>query len=293
LTSGITVEFQNVSFRYPGSENFALRDVSFKIEKGQLCVIVGASGSGKSTMLKLMLRLHDPTEGTILINGQDIKTFKLADLRESVAVLFQDYTHFPLTIRDNIGIGAPRNAHDEAMVREAARLGGAEEFIDKLPEGFDTYLDRPVRDFWNIPSNAKTRSGEKIDYDFVREVIGGVRDKDSIKLSGGQMQKLAVSRMFMRAVVSEEERLGLLVFDEPSAALDPTAEHDLFTRIRKLRGGKTVIFSSHRFGELTKPADLILCMNDSTVLECGTHNELMTRGGRYAELWNLQARAFL
>ena len=168
-------------------------------------------------MLKLMLRLYDPTEGTILVNDQDIKTFKLADLRESMAVLFQDYTHFPLTvsylgpthrrtypglsltrrfctqqIKDNIGLGGPRSAHDEVKVREAARLAGAEEFIDKLPAGFDTYLDRPVRDFWNIPSNTKTKSGRKVDYDLIREVIGGVGNKEPIKLSGGQMQKLAV-----------------------------------------------------------------------------------------------------
>jgi len=240
-----------------------------------------------------MLRLYDPTEGMILVNGQDIKVLKLADLRESMAVLFQDYTHFPLTIKDNIALGDPHNAHDEARIREAARLGGAEEFIDKMAEGFDTYLERPILDHWSIPSNAKTRSGVKIDSDLFREAIGRVGNKDSVKLSGGQMQKLAVSRMFMRAVLSEEARVGLLLFDEPSAALDPTAEHDLFTRIRKLRGEKTMIFSSHRFGQLTKPADLIMYMDDSTILECGTHNELMAKGGKYAELWNLQAQAFL
>lgn len=163
-----------------------------------------------------MLRLHDPTEGTILVNGQDIKTLKLADLRESMAVLFQDYSHFPLTvsclcpmhytyrglvtdtrfgvqqIRDNIALGDPRGAHDEMRIREAARLGGAEEFIYKLPEGFDTYLERPIRDVWHIPTNAKTKSGRNLDYELVREAIGGVGNKDPIKLSGGQMQKLAV-----------------------------------------------------------------------------------------------------
>lgn len=112
LASGITVEFRSVSFRYPEKDDFALRDVSFKIEKGQLCVIVGTNGSGKSTMLKLMLRLYDPTEGMILVNGHDIKTLELNDLRESMAVLFQDYTHFPLTIKENIALGDPRNAHD-------------------------------------------------------------------------------------------------------------------------------------------------------------------------------------
>ncbi|KAF9784896.1 P-loop containing nucleoside triphosphate hydrolase protein [Thelephora terrestris] len=279
LASGITVEFRNVSFRYPGKADFALRDVSFKIDKGQLCVIVGTNGSGKSTMLKLILRLYDPTEGTIFVNGHNIKTLKLFDLRESMAVLFQDYTHFPLTVKDNIALGDPQNAHDETRVREAARLGGAEEFIDKMSEGFDT--------------NAKTESGMQIDRDLFREAIGRVGNEDTVKLSGGQLQRLAVSRMFMRAVLSGEERVGLLLFDEPSAALDPTAEHDLFSRIRKLRGEKTMIFSSHRIGQLTKPADLILYMDDSKVLESGTHIELMAEGGKYAELWNLQAQAFL
>ena len=164
-------------------------------------------------MLKLMLRLYDPTEGMILVNGHDIRTLELDDLRESMAVLFQDYTHFPLTVRffdlkhhsanrpltrpgkkikENIALGDPRNAHDETRVREAARLGGAEEFIEKLDEGFDTYLKRPVKDVWAIPSNAKTRSGEKIDRDLLREAIGRVGNEDTVKLSGGQMQRLAV-----------------------------------------------------------------------------------------------------
>ena len=155
--------------------------------------------------------MYDPTEGTIFINGQDIKTLKLADLRESMAILFQDYTHFPLTVRilnpknhpvnwslthpqvgENIGLGDPWNAHDETRIREAARLGGAEEFIDKLNEGFNTYLERPVPDVWSIPSNAKTRSGLTIDSDLFREAIGRVGNEDTVKLSGGQMQRLAV-----------------------------------------------------------------------------------------------------
>ena len=163
-------------------------------------------------MLKLMLRLYDPTEGTIFVNGQDIKTLKLVDLRESMAVLFQDYTHFPLTVKpfipkwcfvgwsltkiqqvkDNIALGDPQNAGDEARVREAARLGGAEEFIDKLDEGFNTYLERPIQDCWSIPSNAKTKSGVKIDRDLFREAIGRTGNEDTVKLSGGQMQRLAV-----------------------------------------------------------------------------------------------------
>lgn len=290
---GITIEFRNVSFRYPGKEDFVLRNVTFKVEKGQLCVIVGKNGSGKSTVLKLILRLYDPTEGTILVNGQDIKTFKLADLRESMAVLFQDYTHFPLPIKENIALGDPRNADDEARFREAARMTGAEEFVEKMAEGFGTYLQRPISNHWSIPSDAKTRSGVRIDRDLFREVLGHGASDSHIKLAGGQMQRLAVSRMLMRSTLSEEARVRLLLLDEPSAALDPEAEQDLFARFRKLRGEKTMIFSSHRFGQLTKPADLILYMRDSTIVESGTHDELMSREGKYAELWKLQAEAFL
>jgi len=288
------VEFRNVSFKYPGSETLALRDVSFKIGKGQLCVIVGSNGSGKSTVLKLILRLYDPTEGTIFIDDQDIRTLKLADLRECVSVLFQDYTHFPLSIGENIALGSPQCAHDSDKVREAARLGGAEGFVDRLPEGFDTYLDRPVRDYYSgIPDGTKSLFGRPVSFGAIGQAMGGVRSSDSVHLSGGQMQRLAVSRSFMRSLLSEGQSIGLLLFDEPSAALDPTAEHDLFVRLRNLRGQKTMIFSSHRFGQLTRPADLILYMNDSEIVEAGTHAELMDRGGEYAGLWNLQAQAFL
>lgn len=171
-------------------------------------MIVGSNGSGKSTVLKLIMRLYDPTEGMILINDQDIRTLKLADLRECVSVLFQDYTHFPLSvsssaylcqlplsfsqIRDNIALGSPQCAHDSDKIREAARLGGAEGFVDKLPEGFDTYLDRPVRDYHSgIPDGTKSLFGRPVNFGAVGQAMGGV-GTDSVHLSGGQMQRLAV-----------------------------------------------------------------------------------------------------
>ncbi|KAG1765412.1 P-loop containing nucleoside triphosphate hydrolase protein [Suillus occidentalis] len=259
LKSGISVEFRNVSFRYPGAEKYALQNVSFTIGAGQLCVIVGVNGSGKSTVLKLISRIYDPTEGTIFIDNRDIKTLRLADLRAAMSILFQDYTHFPLSISENIGLGNPGLAHDYDKVREAARLGGAEHFIDELPDGFDTYLDRPVKDYYaGLPEGTATLFGRSVDYSRIRGV-GGLRASEASSLSGGQMQRLAVSRTFMRSLVSEtESSAGMLLFDEPSASLDPTAEHDLFERLRKLRGNKTMIFSSHRFGNLTRHADLIL-----------------------------------
>ncbi|OJA13412.1 hypothetical protein AZE42_05944 [Rhizopogon vesiculosus] len=294
LRSGISVEFKNVSFQYPGAEKYALQNVSFKIEAGQLCVIVGGNGSGKSTILKLISRIYDPTEGTILIDNRDIKTLKLADLRSTLSILFQDYTHFPLSISENIALGNPALAHDADKVREAARLGGADAFIDKLPEGFDTYLDRPVRDYYSdLPEGTKTLFGRTVNYSHVRGA-GGLSGSEASGLSGGQMQRLAVSRTFMRSLSSEtESSVGMLLFDEPSASLDPTAEHDLFERLRKLRGSKTMIFSSHRFGNLTRHADLILYMDDSAVQEEGTHDDLLKRGGEYARIWNLQAKAFI
>ncbi|KZT68757.1 P-loop containing nucleoside triphosphate hydrolase protein [Daedalea quercina L-15889] len=291
--AGIDVEFRNVSFRYPDSEIWALRNVSFKLIPGQLGVIVGANGSGKSTVLKLIMRLYDVEEGEILIDGRDIRTLKLGDLRQSVSVLFQDYTHFPLSIRDNIALGNPSHAANDDQVRLAARLGGAEEFIERLPEGFDTYLERPVTDYYSaLPEGTKTIFGKPVDYGGIRGVAS-LQSNTGHNLSGGQMQRLAVARTFMRSIVSEDSTVGLLLFDEPSASLDPTAEHDLFTRLRQLRGSKTMLFSSHRFGNLTRHADLILYMNDSAIEETGTHSELLARDGGYARIWKLQAQAFI
>ncbi|EIW65305.1 P-loop containing nucleoside triphosphate hydrolase protein [Trametes versicolor FP-101664 SS1] len=294
IRSGVALEFsRNVSFKYPGTENYALRNVSFSILPGQLCVIVGANGSGKSTALKLIVRLHDPDEGQILLDGHDIRTLRLRDLRQAISVLFQDYTHFPLSIRDNIAIGDPSAAGDDEHVRRAARLGGAEAFIEKLPDGLDTYLDRPVKDLYaGLPEGTTTLFGRKVDYGALRDA-GGMKATDSSTLSGGQLQRLAVARSFMRSVVPEDARVGLLLFDEPSASLDPVAEHDLFDRLRELRGSKTMLFSSHRFGNLTRHADLILYMNDSVVVEAGTHEELLKQDGGYANIWKLQAQAFL
>ncbi|KAL0564030.1 hypothetical protein V5O48_018025, partial [Marasmius crinis-equi] len=292
LQSGISVEFRDVSFRYPESEAYAVHKVSFKIEKGQLCVIVGKNGSGKSTILKLIARLYDPEEGQILIDGRDIKTLKLEDLRRATAVLFQDYSHFPLSIKDNIGYGDPEHADDQDRIERAAQLGGADEFIRKLPDEYDTYLERPVQDLYsNLPEGTKTVFGRNVDFRGLRR-MGGMKAADSSGLSGGQMQRIALSRTFMRTL-DEERSVGLLLFDEPSASLDPTAEHDLFERLRQLRGQKTMIFSTHRFGNLTRHADLILYMNDSVVVEEGNHQTLIQKNGDYARLWNLQAQAFL
>ncbi|KAG2091498.1 P-loop containing nucleoside triphosphate hydrolase protein [Suillus discolor] len=294
LRNGISIEFRNVTFQYPGSEKCAFRNVSFKVEAGQLCVIMGVNGSGKSTILKLISRLYDPTDGTILINDQDIKTLKLADLRDAMSILFQDYTHFPVPIRENIGLGNPAFANDDEKIHEAARLGGAEEFIDDLPDGFDTRLDQYRENYYDNIGPFMPPDSECLrdDLSLVHRV-GNFRSNSYIPLSGGQMQRLAVSRTLMRSLPTETEpSTGMLLFDEPSASLDPTAEHTLFERLQKLRGSKTLIFSTHRFAKLTRHADLILYM-DGSLHEQGTHDELMRKGGEYARIWNLQAMDFL
>ncbi|KAF8268191.1 HlyB/MsbA family ABC transporter [Lactarius quietus] len=290
IGDGISLEFRNVSFRYPGSEQYALRGISFRVLPGQLCVIIGSNGSGKSTILKLAARIYDPTEGSILIDGHDIKTLKLVDLRRAMAILFQDYTHFPLSIRDNIAMGNPRRAHDDVAIEEAVRLGGASELVARLPNGLDTYLERPVHDnYGGLTVEQRKLFNQKV----VDGPAGYLDDSTKQELSGGQMQRLAVARTFMRSSTMEQE-VGLLLFDEPSASLDPTAEHDLFSRLRKLRGNKTMIFSTHRFGSLTRHADLILYMNDSAIVETGTHEELLGHeGSDYGCLWRMQAEAFL
>ncbi|KAI0716191.1 P-loop containing nucleoside triphosphate hydrolase protein [Cerioporus squamosus] len=249
IEAGIALEFRNVSFKYPDTDNYALRDISFRLLPGQLCVIVGSNGAGKSTILKLIVRLYDPQEGAIFIGGHDIRTLKLSDLRRAISVLFQDYTYFPLSIRDNIALGDPSGSGDDNHVRQAARLGGA-----------DRLTSSAVRD------------------------VAGIKTTVKSELSGGQMQRLAVARTFMRSVVREEaSEVGLLLFDEPSASLDPAAEH----------GNKTMVFSSHRFGNLTRHSDLILYMDESGIVESGTHDSLLKAEGEYARLWKLQAQAFV
>ena len=170
---------------------------------------------------------------------------------------------FPAQIRDNVALGDPAHFRNDEHVTAALELGGATQFVSRLPDGADTYLDRPVRDYFSsMPEGTTTLFGRAIDYAGVRAAASGGMPGGGIGggpgVSGGQMQRLAVSRTFMRAVVAADARVGLLLFDEPSASLDPSAEHDLFGRLRELRGNKTMVFSSHRFGNLTRHADLIL-----------------------------------
>lgn len=290
---GLSIEFQNVSFKYPGTTKYVIKNMSFTIKPGQLCVIVGENGAAKSTSLKLILRLYEADEGTILVDGRDIRTIPLKNLRQCAAVLFQDFSNFPLSVRENIAMGSPSHAADTARIEEAARLGGASTFISSLPEGIETYLSRPVQDLaGGLGAGQHTLLGRQFNTGTGRgrgkRGPGRGRAQD-MEVSGGQQQRLALSRTFMR---SNDENVRLWMFDEPSASLDPLAEFNLFERLRGMRGTNTMIFSTHRYGGLTRYADLILYLKDARVAEMGTHDELMTIDGDYAKLYNVQAQAF-
>ncbi|KAJ6592520.1 P-loop containing nucleoside triphosphate hydrolase protein [Mycena capillaripes] len=278
---GMAFELKNVSFAYPGgnSKDNAIKNVSLKIPAGNLVVIVGANGSGKSTIIKLLNRLYDVDSGEILVDGLPIENYRISDLRKVQALLTQDHKLYPLTLAENIGLGYPDHVDDFDMVMQAAESGGAEGVIKRQKEGLDTVLT-PV-------NTARSSRLDKHKHKKLKSILEGLEKKAEV--SGGERQRLVASRTFMRFLSSN---IRFAVADEPSSALDPKGEHQLFQRLRESAGGKTMIFVTHRFGHLTKHADLIICMKDGEAIETGTHKELMARRGEYSELYNVQAQAF-
>jgi ATP-binding cassette, subfamily B, bacterial len=250
ITEGI--EFRNVSYTYEGKTTPALNNVSFTIARGETVAIVGHNGAGKTTLVKLVARLYDPQSGQVLIDGRDVREYDPDELRGEFGVLFQDYVSYQFSARENIGIGRVERLDDTAAIATAADKSGASALIEGLPEGYDTVLGK-----W---------------FD------GGVN------LSGGEWQKVALGRAFMREA-------QILILDEPSAALDAKAEYELFTRLRELAHGRTAIFISHRFSTV-RQADRILVFEHGSLIESGTHADLLALGGRYAELFNLQAASY-
>ncbi len=252
---GLDVEFRNVSFTYPGKDpetQAALRHVSFTIKAGEAIALVGRNGAGKTTLVKLLTRLYDPDEGEILIGGRNIKEYDLKELREQVGVIFQDYVNYYMSARENIGVGRIDEIENTDLVRSSARKSGANAVIERLPNGYDTMLGR-----WF---------------------------KDGTQLSGGEWQKVALARAFMRDA-------RILVLDEPTSSLDAQAEYEVFEHFKALTEGKTAIFISHRFSTV-RLADRIFVIERGGLLESGSHEELMALGGRYAELFSLQAEAY-
>ncbi|MFD1046295.1 ABC transporter ATP-binding protein, partial [Kibdelosporangium lantanae] len=247
------ITFDKVTFTYPGAEEPALRSVSFDINPGETVAVVGKNGAGKSTLFKLLCRLYDPTEGRILLDGVDIRDLDPADLQSHISAMFQDHVNYQATAAENIGLGDLTHLTDQPVIEDAARRGGISDRIERLPRGYDSPLGR-----W---------------FD------------EGVSLSGGEWQKIALSRAFLRDV-------PILVLDEPTSALDAQAEHDLFTRLRKLAEGKTTLYISHRFSTV-RQADRILLLELGQLVEEGTHEELMDLDRGYAELFTLQAAAYL
>ncbi len=249
------IEFRNVSYRYPERDEWAVRNVSFRIEPGETVALVGRNGAGKSTIVKLLGRLYDPDEGAILIDGRDVREYDPDDLRSRFAVMFQDYAAFQLSAGENIGVGDVNRVGDSGSIARAADEAGADGVIRNLPDGFETTLGK-----W---------------FD------GGHQ------LSGGEWQKVALARAFMRDAADAE----ILILDEPTAALDARAEHDLFARLKTLTEGRMALYISHRFSTV-RMADRILVLEQGRLVEQGTHDELMLRDGRYADLFELQAASY-
>jgi ATP-binding cassette subfamily B protein len=242
-------EFRNVSFRYPGAERLILKNLNFHIEPGERIALVGANGEGKTTFVKLMTRLYDPSEGQILLDGRDLREYDMASLQQEIGVIFQDFVRYEMPARANIGVGRIEYLADEHRLREAAHKSQAEDVLNKLARGMDQML------------------GRRFD--------GGV------DLSGGEWQKFALARAYLRDA-------QVLILDEPTAALDAMAEYEVFRRFSELSEGRMAILISHRFSTV-RMADRIVVLADGAIGEQGTHQELVGNGGRYAEMFELQA----
>jgi ATP-binding cassette subfamily B protein len=244
--------FEDVGFKYKNAEKWALRHLSFELHAGEKLALVGENGAGKTTLVKLLARLYDPSEGRILLDGHDLREYDPAELRQEIGVIFQDFVRFQLPAGQNLAVGRIEERQNQPRIEQAAHQSLADSVIAKLPLGYDQMIGR--------------------------------RFNGGVDLSGGEWQKIALGRAYMREA-------QLLILDEPTAALDARAEYEVFERFKELTQGKTAVLISHRFSTV-RMADRILVVEHGRVQEIGSHEELLARGGRYAELFQLQAAGY-
>jgi ATP-binding cassette subfamily B protein len=245
-------EFRNVSFRYPGSPRLILKQMNFHLHPGERVALIGENGQGKTTVVKLITRLYDPTEGQVLLDGVDLREYSLEDLYREIGVIFQDFMRYELTARENIAVGRVEELDNLALLQSAARKSMADNVVARLPRGYD-------------------------------QMLGG-RFDGGLDLSGGEWQKVALARAYLRDA-------QLLILDEPTAALDARSEFEVFHRFAELTTGKMALFISHRFSTV-RMADRIVVLNDGRIAEEGSHDQLASMGGRYAELFEMQAASY-
>jgi ATP-binding cassette subfamily B protein len=245
--------FEQVGFKYPGSEKWAIKNLSFHLKPGEKLALVGENGAGKTTIVKLLANLYAPTEGRILLDGKELNQYDPAQLRQEIGVIFQDYVRFMFTAGENITIGNVQERENRERLEAAAEKSLADSVIETLPKGFEQML--------------------------------GKRFAKGVELSGGQWQKVALARAYMREA-------QLVILDEPTAALDARAEHEVFLRFAELMKNKAAVLISHRFSTV-RMADRILFLEHGQLLELGSHEELLAKGGKYAELFKLQARGYV
>lgn len=251
---GEGIRFENVGFRYPGRDEWALREITLSIPPKQSLALVGHNGAGKSTFIKLLCGFYQPTEGRILLDGRDLRDWDENALRHRISAVFQDFNQYQFSLRENVGFGDVDHLAEDARVQRAIERGGAEAVIAEMPQGLETQLGR-----WFIKG---------------------------VELSGGQWQKIALARAFMR------EEADILILDEPTAALDAEAERAVFDRFRTLARERTSLLISHRFPTV-RMADRIVVIEQGRILEQGNHQSLLAANGRYAHLFKLQAEGYL
>lgn len=245
-------EFQNVSFSYPGAAKLVVRNINFRLYSQEKIALIGENGAGKTTVVKLLARLYEPTAGRVLLDGVDLREYDVEDLRREIGVIFQDYMRYDMPARENIGFGKIESAQEMDRIQSAAYKSLAKNVIDRLPNGYDQMVGR--------------------------------RFEGGVDLSGGEWQKFALARAYMRDA-------QLLILDEPTATLDARAEYEVFQRFAELTRGRMAVLISHRFSTV-RMADRILVLHDGAIQEQGSHQQLLALGGRYAELFELQAAGY-